>query len=85
MAPPIPVVTDHFTLVGVETKGGHTFHLHVEEPIPGHTAMRHGEITRTNWLRAACSCGWRAASGERCSIEENAHHVWWEHVTRATS
>jgi hypothetical protein len=65
-------------LVG-ERVDGHTFHVHVEE-CSGCLALVGGMDVDQPWLRAACSCGWRAANGRRYTLEENAHWLWHLHV-----
>lgn len=71
MPPPTGVV---LYLAGTELDG-HVLHLHVEEGSGSYGTIR-GEDVEMPWLRAACSCGWRAGEDERFTIEENAHHLW---------
>lgn len=69
--------------------GGHQLTLVPEEPAPGTEGERtwgvrivEGRIVdeRGSWaspfVRAVCSCGWRAGDDDRFTIEENAVHHW---------
>lgn len=67
-------------LVG-DKREGHTFHVSVEESSDCMALIR-GEDVLMPWLRAACSCGWRAEDFSRFTIEENAHWVWLKHVNK---
>lgn len=80
MTPP-RVLVGPFYIVGASTRdGAHRFGLSLEEVIEGHTHMVSREIVRTVWLRATCSCGWRAGAKQRTSLEENSHWRWEQHV-----
>jgi hypothetical protein len=53
---------------------GHAYHLHIEESSGAFmTAGGEGEFEMP-WLRAACSCGWRAE--KRYTIDDNARWNW---------
>lgn len=70
----LPVVCGYLTLIGDE-RDGHMFFVSVEEPSGGIALIRGDEVV-SPWLRATCSCGWRAENADRFTIEENAHHLW---------
>lgn len=63
-----------------DERDGHVFHLHVEEIAEGGMAWIDGADCARPWLRAACSCGWKAQDEERFTIEENAYWKWLQHV-----
>lgn len=70
----VPLVCGYLTCIGDE-RDGCTFHVIVEGD-SGATALMRGDIVRSPWLRALCSCGWVADDVHRYTIEENAHHFW---------
>lgn len=61
-------------LTGYE-QDGHVFHVVVEESSGALATMR-GEDVEMPWLRAACSCGWKADDDQRTTIEENSMWRW---------
>lgn len=42
-----------------------------------------GEEVDARWIRAQCSCGWRAKETKLFTLEENAHWHWVQHVRKA--
>lgn len=74
----LPLVCGYLTCIGDE-RDGHTFFVTVEGAAPG-VALIRGDEVRQPWLRATCSCGWKATDDERFTIVENAHHLWLQHV-----
>ena len=62
-------------------RGTYVFMVRVEER-SGSMALMDGETVEMPWLRACCTCGWKARRKERMTVEENAHWQWLNHVRK---